>query len=465
MNQKNIQIIAGVLLFVTANVYAADQDVRKHHAVGDGLTLDTAAFQAAIDAAKAGGGGVVRVPPGKYLVAHVELRSNVTLHLDKGATLLGSTNYSQYPRKVHDAVLVANGAEHIGIEGEGEIDGQVTGNLTPHEADLLETRNQRTDLIRISKSRDVTVRGVTLRNCDIWTAVFQSCERVRIDGITISNNLQRIETDGIDINSCKDVKITRCHITTGDDAVCLKSFKPLPCEDVEVSDCVLETAAAALKFGTSSETDLRHIRFHDCKIVNSRVGIGFYVKDGAAVSDVVAENIAMDLSPIHSQAGPLFIDIEKRNPDSLVGSVRDVTFQNIRISGGTSILFQGMPERLLENITLRNITFDVKTPQDYAKRKKPIGGKRTTSDERDTKYARMPTYAALANIKNLTIDGLHVNISEADFKKFPRSALALFGVSGAQISGVSRIPVTGGPPAVEQTDCKQVQILPGKSKP
>ena len=459
------RIILGALALVVTDVDAADQDVRKHGATGDGTTLDSAAFQAAIDAARAGGGGVVRVPPGKYLVAHVELKSNVTLHLDNGATLLGSTNYNHYPRKVHDAVLVANSTEHIGIEGEGEIDGQVTGNLTSREADLLETRNQRTDLIRISKSRDVTVRGVALRNCDIWTVVFQYCERVRIDGITISNNLKRIETDGIDINSCKDVKITRCRITTGDDAVCLKSFKPLPCEDVEVSDCVLETAEAALKFGTSSETDLRHIRFHDCKIVNSRVGIGFYVKDGSAVSDVVAENIEMDLSPIHSQAGPLFIDIEKRNPDSLVGSVRDVTFQNIRISGGTSILLQGMPERLLENITLRNITFDVKTPQDYAKRKKPIGGKRTTSDERDTKYARMPTYAALANIKNLTIDGLRVNITEADFKKFPRSALALFAVDGAKISNVTRIPVAGGPPVEEQTDCKQVQNLPGKSLP
>ena len=460
MNKIINQAIIGLLALTTANLYAADQDVRKHGAMGDGITLDSAAFQAAIDAARAGGGGVVRVPPGKYLVAHVELKSNVTLHLDKGATLLGSTNYHHYPRKVHDAVLVANTAEHIGVEGEGEIDGQVTANLTPREADLLETRNQRTDLIRISKSRDVTVRGVALRNCDIWTAVFQYCERVRIDGITISNNLKRIETDGIDINSCKDTKITHCRITTGDDAVCLKSFKPLPCEDVEVSDCVLETAEAALKFGTSSETDLRHIRFHDCKIVNSRVGIGFYVKDGSAVSDVVAENIEMQLAPIHSQAGPLFIDIEKRNPDSPVGSVRDVTFQNIHISGGTSLLFQGMPDRLLENITLRNITFDVKTPQDYARRMKPVGGKRTTHDERDTKYARMPTYAAMANMKNLTIDGLHLNLSEADFNQFPRSALALFGVDGAQISGVSRTPSSGNPAVIGQTDCKQVRVAP-----
>ena len=106
MKPNIIRIIAGALLFITANGHAADQDVRKHRAAGDGITLDTAAFQAAIDAAKAGGGGVVRVPPGKYLVAHVELRSNVTLHLDNTqisdggvdvtATFEGNTGYDSY---------------------------------------------------------------------------------------------------------------------------------------------------------------------------------------------------------------------------------------------------------------------------------------------------------------------------------------------------------------------------------
>ena len=454
------RIIVVLVALLTTIVHAADQDVRMHGATGDGTTLDTAAFQAAINAASAGGGGVVRVSPGKYLVAHVALKSNVTLHLDKGATLLGSTDHKHYNNKAHDAILVANDAEHITVEGEGEINAQITGDLTSREADQDIHRDWRTEIVKIAKCRDVTFRGVTLLNSDIWTVIFHSCVHVRVDGITIRNNRKRIETDGIDINSCKDTKISHCHISTGDDAVCLKSFAPLRCEDVEVSDCVLETAEAALKFGTSSETDFRRIRFHDCQITNSRVGVGFYIKDGGVAQDVVAENLEIQLAPIPSMAGPLFIDIEKRNADSKIGAVRDVTFQNIHISGGTSLLLQGMPESLLENITLRNITFDAKTPQDYAKRKKPVGGKRTTSDDRDTKFARMPTYAALVNMKNLTIDGLHINISEADFKSFPRSALALFMVDGAQISGVTRIPAFGDPVVVEQTGCKQIHITP-----
>ena len=458
-NKMNRIIIASLALF-TVVAHAADQDVRRHGAAGNGIALDSAAFQAAIDAASAGGGGVVRVPPGSYLVAHVALKSNVTLHLDKGATLLGSTHHEHYSSKAHDAVLVANSADHICIEGEGEINGQTTGNMTSHEADLDSHRDWRTEIIKIYKCRDVTIRGVILLNSDIWTLILHSCEHVRVDGITIRNNLKRIETDGIDINSCKDAKITRCHISTGDDAICLKSFKPLPCENVEVNDCVIESATAALKFGTSTETDFRHIRFHNCQIVNSPVGVGFYMKDGGIAQDVMAENIDMQIFPqtVHGTV-PLFIDIEKRNADSQISGVRDVTFQDIHITGGAGLLLQGMPERLLENIVLRNITFDVKDPQDYVKRRKPVGGKRTTQDERDTKYARMPTYAALANIENLTIDGLHLNIADADFKQFPRSALALFTVDGAQISGVTRSPASVSPAVIGQSDCKQVRIL------
>ena len=459
MNKLIQNIFLGSLILSATVAYAIDQDVRKHGAAGDGITLDTASFQAAIDAAKAGGGGVVRVPPGRYLVAHVELKSNITLHPDKGATLLGSTDRRHYAGKLN-AVLMARSADHICVEGEGQINGQATANYNPRYG-APEAPEWRSFLVLIEQCHDVVFRGVTLLYSDCWTLHLRRCEHVRIDGITIFDNYKRLNTDGIDPNSCRDVKITNCHITTGDDAIVLKSTEPYPCEDIEVSHCVLESATAALKIGTESHGDFRHIRFHDCQIVNSPVGVGFYVKDGAIVQDVLADNIDMQIyPPLYNWLMPLFIDIEKRHAKSRIGTVRDVVFQNIRITSRAGLLLQGMPESLLENITLRNITLNVKDSQDYAKRAKPGGVMKKIHDERDTKYARMPTFAALANIKNLTIDGLQVNINEADFKQYPRSSLALFAVDGAQISGVSRIPASGGPPVLEQIDCKQVQIAP-----
>jgi len=437
---------------------AADQDVRAHGAKGDGTTLDAAAFTAAIDAASASGGGTVRVPPGSYLIAHVELKSNVTLHLDKGATLLGSADRNDYGGK-SSVILLAVEAEHICVEGEGEINGQCTGNFGKRWG-APEAPKWRTNIIRIDQCHDVVIRGVTLRNSDSWTLHLFRCQHVHIDGISIIDNYKRLNTDGIDPNCCKDVKISHCHIVTGDDSIVIKSTEPYPCEDIDVSDCLLESATAGIKIGTESHGDFRHIRFRNCKIVNSPVGIGFFVKDGAVVQDVTAEKIDMQLCPptVHAVV-PLYIDIEKRHADSKIGVVRDVAFSDIHITGGSGLLMQGMPESLLENVTLRNIAFEVKEPEDYATRKKPVGGTRTTKDARDTLYARAATYAAMANMKNLTIEGLSVNVSDTDFKKFPRTALSLFNVDGAAITGVTRSPAAGEPGIIEQTDCKQVRIV------
>jgi len=434
-----------VQIIITYHVYAADQDVRRHGAMGDGVTLDTAAFQAAINQAHATGGGVVDVSPGRYLVAHVELKSNVTLYLDKGARLLGSTNRSHYSGKAHDAILVANNAEHIGVEGEGDVDGQTTADLTSVEGKKLTWRGM---LVSFSKCHGVTLTGVHFMNSDAWGVTFNNCENVRVEGVTVHNNYKRNESDGIDITSCKHVKISHCNISAGDDAICPKTFPPFPCEDIEVNDCVLESAAAALKLGTSTATDFRHIHIHDCKIIHSPVGFGIFMKDGGVVQDVVVENL--EIGPCHQNRpgyfpAPLFMDIEKRNAGSKIGVIRDITLQNIHVTGATGLLLQGMSESPLENVTLRNITFDVREPEDYAKRRKNVGAypDPTRLTDRDTKYARIPTYAALANMKNLNIDNFHVNIQESDFNKFPRSALALLGVDGAQISKVSRTPDAG----------------------
>jgi hypothetical protein len=444
-------------LAIAASAGAADQDVRKHGAKGDGSTLDTAAFQAALDAACAGGGGVVRVPPGKYLIAGVQLKSNVTLQIGSNAVLLGSTDRKHYPGKSR-TVLEASDAEHIVIEGAGEINGQATADYGARWG-APQVPEWRTSLVRIERCRDVTVRGVSLLYSDSWTLHLRRCQHVRVDGVTIRANYKRLNSDGIDPNSCQDVKITNCRITTGDDAIVLKSTEPEPCEDIEVSDCVLESATAALKLGTESKGDFRHIRMRNCKIVNSPVGVGVYVKDGAVVEDLLAERIEMQLcGPQHHAVVPLFIDIERRHADSKIGAVRDVTFRQIRITGGAGLLLQGMPESPLENFTLRDIRFEVKDPQDYTGRKKPVGGRRTTRDARDTKYAQAPTYAALAHMKNLTVDGLQVTVAAADFQRFPRSALALFAVEGAEIRGVTRSPDDRDPPVVAQQDSHGIDL-------
>jgi hypothetical protein len=460
MMSRSITITATalVMLFLGTGVAGAGEyDVRQYGAKGDGATPDTVAIQTVIDKASGEGGGTVRVPPGRYPIARIELKSNVALHLDKGATLLGSTRRQDYAGGP-SAIVFASGAQHLVVEGEGEIDGQTTADYGARYG-APEKPTFRTGLVRIEKCRDVTFRGVKLINSDAWTLHLRGCQQVRIEGIEILDNYKRLNSDGIDPNSCSDVKISRCHIVCGDDAIVLKSTEPIPCEDIEVSDCVLESATAGLKIGTESKGDFRNIRFRNCKIVNTPVGVGVFVKDGAEVENVVAENIEMILCPpTYHAVVPLYIDIEKRHDNSRVGEVRDVVFRNIHITGGAGVLMQGMPESRLQNVTLENIRMDVKDAEDYANRKKPVGGRRTTRDARDTLYARAATWAALANIRGLKVNGFHVQIGEDDFGKFPRSAISLFNVEGGEVSNVTRKPAATNPPVVEQSNCKGMEV-------
>lgn len=436
------------ILLLTPRAHAADFNVRNHGARADGKALDTPAFQAAIDAASSAGGGVVTVPSGKYAVARIVLKSNVILRLEKDAHLLGSTKKEDYADGP-PAILYADGSQHIALEGPGTIDGQTTADYGARWG-APDKPAFRTKVVLLENCTDVSIQYVTLQNSDSWTLHLRRCEKVRIDRITILDNYKRLNSDGIDPNSCKDVKITRCRIVCGDDAIVLKSTQPFPCEDIEISDCLLESATAGVKLGTESHGDFRNITVRDCKIVNTPVGVGFYIKDGATAQNVRIENIDMQLCPpTYHAVVPLFIDIEKRHADSKIGAVRDVSFENINITGGSGILMQGMPESPLQNIALKNVTFTVKDPQDYARRGKPVGGTRTTKDARDTLYARQQTYAAFAHINTLTIDGLKVDIPPEAFQKFPRSAATLHHVTNPTLKNITRTPVAESSPVVE----------------
>jgi hypothetical protein len=195
-------------------------------------------------------------------------------------------------------------------------------------------------------------------------------------------------------------------------------------------------------------------------IRNSPVGVGLYLKDGAVMEKITAANLKMEIcGPAFHDVAPLFIDIERRNPDSKAGKVRDVTFRDIEITAGTGLLLQGMPESPIENLTLSNITLHVEKADDYAKRKKPVGGRRTTHDERDTCFARLPAYAAVAWVKGLTVDNFQVRIGAEASKAYDRSALAVRHVEGGTLRGVRRVPAPepGALPDVDLRECRDLK--------
>ena len=212
MTMKKALFLAATL-FLSIPYASATLDVRAFGAKGDGTTLDTHAIQAAIDSASACGGETVVLTPGRYLSGTLVLKSNVTLHIERGATLLGSTQLSDYPshessyvshikRYSSRSLIFADKVENITICGQGTIDGQ--GSLKNYPATETETLmgiTRRPYLLRVISCKNVTLSDIHLRNSPAWTQHYLDCENVFIDGIDVYNH-GNYNNDGIDIVDC-----------------------------------------------------------------------------------------------------------------------------------------------------------------------------------------------------------------------------------------------------------------------
>ncbi len=230
---------------VTNGVY----NVCDYGAKGDGETLDTAAIQHAIDDCAASGGGTVYLQGGAFLSGTLVLKSNVTMHIEAGATLLGSRDMRQYPDitpripylytpRFTKYMIYAENAENISLAGRGTIDGQGEFYTNPNGDKL------RPYILRFAECRNVRVSGITFLNSARWLSHYLACEDVVIDGIKIHSRV-RANRDGIDIDSCRWVRISNCHIYTGDDAIVLKATAHRKCEHVTITNCIISSEASA----------------------------------------------------------------------------------------------------------------------------------------------------------------------------------------------------------------------------
>ncbi len=342
---------------------AATYDVREFGARGDGESLDTAAIQKAIDACAAAGGGEVRLAGGTFLSGTVVLKSHVTLHVAAGATLLGSRDMDHYPDltpKIHylyrprftKALIYAEQAECIGIAGRGTIDGQGHFYTNP-DGDKL-----RPYILRFSECKNVRVAGVKFLNSARWLSHYLACEDVVIDGVTIDSRI-RANRDGIDVDSCRNVRIANCHVFTGDDAIVLKATAHRPCEHVTVTNCVLSSQASAFKLGTESNGGFEDITVSNCTIHDTgRAGIAILMVDGAALERVNVSNITMrDVgTAVVVRLGNRARPLPGEDPPG-VGSLEDVMISNIQGEniGPHGCFVCGIPGHPVRNVTLENI--------------------------------------------------------------------------------------------------------------
>lgn len=324
-------ILALTVLALGAGALASDQvfDVRQYGAAGNGTTMDTMALQKAIDAAVAAGGGIVVFSPGKYLSGSLDVRSHVTLQLDKGATLLGSPHRADYRKVNFHGLLLADQQQDITIQGAGVIDGQ--GTLLSADTKRLwkegklsgAKEGERPVLINFRRCRNITVRGITLKDSACWVEDYRDCEHLTIENITV-RSLAALNNDGIDIDGCNHVIVRGCDIDSEDDGICFKS-EDKACDDVLVENCRVRSSCNALKFGTGSTVGFKNVTCRNLDIYDTYISaIALESVDGGEM-----ENVHISHIKITDSHNAIFIRLGHRNVNGAVGALHGVTLSDI----------------------------------------------------------------------------------------------------------------------------------------
>ena len=320
--------------------------VKQFGAAGDGRIFDTGAIQSAIDTCHEKGGGTVYFPPGDYLSAGLTLKSNMTLELETGASLLAKT-------EPHETVfLQGERAENVTIKGRGAIDGR-----------LIPGRGVFTLVLRNSKH--LRMEQVQVLNSSDWALTFNGCSHVKLMGISVIDSRK----DSIDLVCCQNVQIDGVYIRgSGDDCICIKNeseghrYETRPdcgflSENIIVSNTVVEdTTHPAFKIGTGSAGIFRNITVHDCifRNFNAVCCIQLMRPTMKETPERVIENVRM--SNIFAKDCKYLADITQ--VDVAEPIIRNLSLENIHLEGvkraSRIVGYAGAP---IENIVLKGITF------------------------------------------------------------------------------------------------------------
>ncbi len=389
-----IKFLWVVCLLLVAFVAMAQQvyNVCQYGAVGNGKADDATAIQKAIDLCSAEGGGQVLLPANHtFLAGPIQLKSNVNLHIEANATLLANPDESIYHLSAFGANegegmmwLYANDAENISITGVGIISGNGVAFMGAELEDSYElkpvtTFDPRPHVLTLTGVRNLIVRDVTIRDGAYWTLHLVGCDGAVIDGINLLNNLKIRNGDGIDVDHSRNVRIANCHITSGDDCICLKNRRETEkygsCHDIVVTNCVMTSRSCAIKIGSENMDSIYNVLFDNCIIKASNRGLGIQNRDEGTVTDVVFSNILLDCrlwSDVWwGKAEPIYVtsyprangnhkDANWRFPKGQVegrcGQVERIFFHNIIATSENGCFIGGDTSDKVRDIHLSNVT-------------------------------------------------------------------------------------------------------------
>ncbi|MCD8173269.1 MAG: DUF4450 domain-containing protein [Alistipes sp.] len=401
---RDIQIPAAVF-------YAED-----FGAVGDGTTMNTAAIQAALDACRDAGGGVVTFRGGRFVTGSVYIHDGIYFNIPQGTTLLGSEDLADYPdidTRVAGVEMVWPSAlvnvldgRNVRIGGGGDIDGRgkvFWDSYWSMRRDDYEPRGlrwivdydcKRARMILIQDSENVVLDNLTLKRAGFWTVQLVYSKNCTVDGIVIRNNIggHGPSTDGIDIDSSSYILVQNCDIDCNDDDYCLKAGRDAdglrvarPCEYIVLRNCISRRGGGLLTCGSETSGGIRYVLAEDLHAIGSSSGIrlksafnrGGYIEH-IYMRRVVMEdvrgvlNVTLNWNPTYSyselpaeyegqELPPHWYKmLERVEPERGIARFSDIHMADIDVkSAGVFVQAEGVEQSLLRNITFTDIVADV----------------------------------------------------------------------------------------------------------
>lgn len=390
-----------------------------------GKTINTSLINSTIDRLNANGGGTLFFPAGTYLTGSIKLKSNITIELEAGATLLFSDNFDDYLPFVemrHEGIMMnsfspllyAVDAENITIKGEGTINGQgkkwwdeffrviidldkngkrdinkyqpmwdkvndakvIGSEINQDYADALQRCFFRPPFIQPLRCKNVRIQGIRIINSPFWTINPEFCENILIDGVTIANPLSP-NTDGINPESCRYVHISNCHISVGDDCITLKSGRDLQArklgwadENITITNCTMLAGHGGVVIGSEMSGGVKKVTITNCVFDGTDRGIRIKSTRGrgGVVEDIQVDNIVM--RNIKEEA--IVLDLKYTKMPAELKSERTPIFRNININNMTAtdvlipMRINGLEEAPITDISISNVNIkNAKRPASF----------------------------------------------------------------------------------------------------
>jgi len=489
-------------------------DVRAYGAVGDGKTVDTPAINKAIEAAAAAGGGTVLFPAGTWLCFSIRLKSHVGLYLAQGATILaadspkpgettgynGGTYDAAEPKTAWDAYqdYGHNHWHNSLIWGEGLNDLSITGPGLIHGKGLSfgGGRNARGDYpVFIAEQPGVGNKAIALKNCR--NVIFRDFSILKgghfgllltgVDNLTIDNLTIDTDRDGIDIDCCKNVRVSNCSVNSPwDDAICPKSSFALgyakPTENMTITNCIVTgyyvlgsvldgtfkkygddvkiPRNGRIKCGTESNGGFKNITISNC-VFEGCEGLALESSDGALCEDITISNLAMrDLV-----SAPLFFRLNARlrgpKENTQVGTLQRILVNNVtsyNCDARICSILSGVPDHAIQNVKLSNIYLHHKGG-DHTDLLKVVPPELVDVYPDPGRFGPLPSQGLyLRHIRNLELSHVEVAPAAPD----PRTSFYLQDVHRADFIAVT---APTGQPAFTLNQVTDLRILLSRAAP